>query len=357
MKAIIKKGIRDYIKNPIFWIGVFYVMIGIYQNTAQYLNIHYFEPEQELQELPDSKLGDADIMDGYILATPEKRRELWEKYIYQNLVNEFEMSPSEAEEVIKKIGSYSIIEADQYLEENYSYCMARAAYYDESMQYYQGDISEINQYIKSKLKEHSYSYYFSRKFADFCGLYLGFFAIIFFSFLFWQDTRKSTYELLHTKPISAVHYIAGKIISGFLLILLMLILLNIVFFILCNRAAKESGFSVAIWDFLVATILYILPCIMMILCVYTSLALLFKNPFPVMPLLFLYMIYSNLGSRNGEGIFGYYGRPLAILIRFPGKFFDTQIPKIAFYNQIFLVISCIILFLFSVNLWKRRRTY
>ena len=35
------------------------------------------------------------------------------------------------------------------------------------------------------------------------------------SFLFIQDTRKNTYELLHTKPVTAIQYICGKVISGF----------------------------------------------------------------------------------------------------------------------------------------------
>ena len=35
---------------------------------------------------------------------------------------------------------------------------------------------------------------------------MAFFATVLLSFLFIQDTRKSTYELLHTKPVTAVSY-------------------------------------------------------------------------------------------------------------------------------------------------------
>ena len=34
-----------------------------------------------------------------------------------------------------------------------------------------------------------------------------------YTHLFIQDTRKSTYELLHTKPVTAIQYICGKVIS------------------------------------------------------------------------------------------------------------------------------------------------
>lgn len=34
-------------------------------------------------------------------------------------------------------------------------------------------------------------------------------------------------------------------------------------------------------------------------------------------------------------MFGYYGRPLAIMVRFPGQFFDTTPPPMALVNQSF----------------------
>ena len=45
---------------------------------------------------------------------------------------------------------------------------------------------------------------------------MGFFATIMFSVLFLQDTKRHTYELLHTKPISAGKYVLGKVSAGFL---------------------------------------------------------------------------------------------------------------------------------------------
>ncbi len=82
-------------------------------------------------------------------------------------------------------------------------------------------------------------------------------------------------------------------------------------------------------DFLLATCLYILPNMLMIVSVYSLVSLLCKSPLPAVPLLLLYIVYSNMGSRNAEGIYGYDGRPLAIMVRFPGGFFDTSPPPMA----------------------------
>lgn len=91
------------------------------------------------------------------------------------------------------------------------------------------------------MKEHSFSYYFSRKFADFAGLYLAFFSTILLASLFYQDTRKNTYELLHTKPVRAWQYVLGKINGGLLAILFVLGMLNLIFMVLCSIHAKIYG--------------------------------------------------------------------------------------------------------------------
>ena len=172
----------------------------------------------------------------------------------------------------------------------------------------------MNAYLDKKLETKTFSFYYSRKFADFTGLFMGFFATILLSVLFLQDTRKHTYELLHTKPISAGKYVLGKVSAGFAVCLLVLAILNVLFCLLCFVYTKDSGFEVRLWDFLVSTVLYIVPNMLMIVCVYTLISLLFKNPLPGVPLLILYMVYSNMGGRNAEGVYGYWGRPLAIMV-------------------------------------------
>ena len=186
---------------------------------------------------------------------------------------------------------------------------------------------------------------------------MGFFATVLLSVLFMQDTRRNTYELLHTKPVSAGKYLSGKVGGGFAVCLIILAALNLIFFGICLASTRNSGFEVRLTDFLVASCFYILPNMLMIVSVYSLISLLFKSPLPAVPFLFLYIVYSNMGSRNAEGIYGYYGRPLAIMVRFPGGFFDTAPPPMALLNQSFLILDAICIIFLSMQIWKRRRVY
>lgn len=352
MKAIIKRQIKSYLKNPVFWMGIFVVFVGVYQLVSPYLTIHYVEENEKLPTEEGKPWDwDGDIMDGYVPSTSEKQRELWENSICNSLMTDFEMSEDEAALVIQEIQDMEIDKACQYLEDNYKYYGADYTY--EDFQYHAGSREEINQYIRERLDEHDFSYYFSRKFADYVGLYMGFFATVFLAFLFMQDMRKNTYELLHTKPIKGWKYILGKTVSGFLLMLFVLILLNVGFFVLCKIVSYQAGFSANLLDFLKSSAFYILPNMVMICSVYGFVSLLFRNPIPAVPMLILYMLYSNM-LRIGENG-SYIGRPLAIMVRFPGNFFDTTLPPLALLNQTFLLIASVFLFCITVYLWKRRR--
>ena len=183
---------------------------------------------------------------------------------------------------------------------------------------------------------------------------MAFFATVLLSFLFIQDTRKSTYELLHTKPVTAIQYICGKVISGFISMLGVLVILNVIFFMLCLKTSLESGFSVTPIDFCVNSLIYIVPNLLMICCVYTITAVIFKNPLPAAPILFLHIIYSNMLTKKNDI---YYMRPFSIMVRFPGRFFETHAAKMSNINQIMLVISSVILVCISVTIWKRRRVH
>lgn len=134
-----------------------------------------------------------------------------------------------------------------------------------------------------------------------------------------------------------------------------LTILNILFWVLCRIYTKDSGFEVRLWDFVASTVLYILPNMLMIVSIYTLISLIFKNPLPGVPLLILYMVYSNLGGTNAEGVYGYWGKPLAIMVRFPGQLFDTTPPPMALLNQSFLIIVSVVIILISIQIWKRRR--
>ena len=77
MKAIIKRNLKNYLKNPIFWIGLIVVLISMYQTLAPYLSIHYVKSDETFRKV--KMASDGDVMEGCIPATPDKERELWEK--------------------------------------------------------------------------------------------------------------------------------------------------------------------------------------------------------------------------------------------------------------------------------------
>lgn len=334
MKTIIKRSILDYFKNPVLWIGLIIIVASMYQCLSSYLQIHYIKQNEQITQ-NDVALEDADVMDGYIPTSDDKeRRREWEDTIKETLMD------------TSKNG------ASEFLESQYGYYNAIYAY--EDLEIHKGTAEEINHYIERKLSEHSFSWYFAKKFTDFAGLHMAFFATVLLSFLFIQDTRKSTYELLHTKPVTAVQYICGKVISGFISMLGVLVILNVIFFMLCLKTSLESGFPVTPIDFCVNSLIYIIPNLLMICCVYTITAVIFKNPLPAAPILFLHIIYSNMLTMKNDI---YYMRPFSIMVRFPGRFFETHVAKMSNINQIILVISSVILVCISVTIWKRRRVH
>lgn len=353
MLAILTREIKNYLKQPLFWLGIAIVILGVYSAVSYYFSIRYLSPGETIVNDYPETIHAADPNEGYIPAAPEERRAFWETDIQETLISVYGMSSAGAAAVIDEIKDLSISDACRYLEENYNFTGAASAY--ELTKYRKGTSEEINAYLAEVLSEKPFSWYFSRKFADFAGLYMGFFATIMLSVLFMEDTRSYTYELLHTKPVGAGSYVAGKALGGFSVCLIALAILNLVFWALCLINTRGSGFEVRLFDFIRATCLYILPNMLVIVCIYVLVSLLFKNPLPGVPLLILFIVYSNMGGRNAEGIYGYYGRPLAIMVRFPGQFFDTAEPPMLLLNQSFLLAASAVILLFSAWMWKRRR--
>lgn len=354
MWPILKREVNNYIKKPLLWLGIAVGVLMIFQNVSPYLTIRYLEEGETVGNHYHETHRDVDISDGYVPTQMGLRREMWEERIRETLVSIFGMDDAKAQSVIDEMKEMDVMEACAHLEKYRVY----GAYYDYiNTEYHKGTREEINAYIAGKLENRTFSYYFSRKFADFAGLFMGFFATVLLSGLFMQDTRRNTYELLHTKPISAGKYLWGKAGGGFAVCLIVLAVLNLTFFGLCVVSAGSNGFEVRLTDFLWATCAYILPNVLMIVSVYSLISLVFKSPLPAVPLLILYMVYSNMGSRDAEGVYGYYGRPFAIMVRFPGAFFDTAPPPMALLNQSFLILAAICILFISMQIWKRRRVY
>lgn len=359
MRTIIKREFKNYMKNPLLWIALLVIVAGIYQSIGPYLKLQrpQGQIQQDISNLSWDEIDDKDVMDGFIPATEEQQIKYGLEAVRQILVENFETSEEEAAAFISKIQETytdipSVVEA---IKETYDFSGWDS--YFETYEYVPGTSDEVNSYIDEKMEEHPFSWYMAMKFGDFAGLFMGFTCAVLLVFLYMRDMKRDTYELLHTKPLSSWSYILGKAGGGFAVILFMLAVLNVIFGGLCLFYGKRAGLPVNLLDFPRVTLIYILPNMLMVVSIYTAIALLFKNPLPGVPLILLYMIYSNMGSTGPDGKFDYYGRALAIMVRFPGRLFEISPPPMWQMNQIFLIVASVVLLALSANMWKRRRYY
>lgn len=245
MRSIMKREVKNYVKNPLFWLGMAIGVLMVFVNLKPYLNIHYFQEGETIGNDDLKAYGDADVYEGYVPTEEGLRRGMWEEQIREVLIAQFKMDNEKAQSVIDEMKDMDIMAACAHLE-GYGFHHAFYAYRDTA--YYIGTREEINSYIAKKLENKAFSYYFSRKFADFAGVFMGFFATLLLAGLFMQDTRRSTYELLHTKPVSAGSYLSGKVAGGYAVCLITLAALNLIFFGICLIATRDRGFEVHLTD-------------------------------------------------------------------------------------------------------------
>lgn len=355
MKAIIEREIKNYLKNPIYWLGIIVMIVSTFGCLEPYMNIKKFQSDEEIQALDNVNIMDADVMDGYVRVSEERQLEIGLSQIEKIFLENYEMSKEEARAATDdvKAQELSINDAITYLENEYMFYDGRAVFRESA--YEKMDVSGINAYIDEKLKEHTYTFYFSRKYADFTSLHFAIYSCIILSFLYLREMRKDTYELLHTKPVSANAYVCGKFWGGFIALHIALFIVMIYFGILGQMSAYRAGFFGNPLDIVKASVTYITPTIFMQSGVYTLVSIIFKNPLPAVPMMLAYIIYSNLGSYDVWGNYGYHGKLLGILFRFDGPFFETQNCSIYGLNQILLIIFAGVFTLLAIKVWENKK--
>ena len=81
MIAIFKRVIRNYLKRPLFWVGVLLVIYGVFNATSPYLTTHYLTTGEEIINDQSNTSVEGEVYEGYIPATPEKHREVWHEKV------------------------------------------------------------------------------------------------------------------------------------------------------------------------------------------------------------------------------------------------------------------------------------
>ena len=124
---------------------------------------------------------------------------------------------------------------------------------------------------------------------------------------------------------------------------------------LAMKIAYKWAFNSSMFDIFKYVIIFILPSVVMALAIYSLVTIVFKNPLPTIPIMILYILYSNIGAKILEGNIHYKAHTLSIFIRFPEIFFETKISSGMYINQISLLIVSILIFMMATVVWKRRR--
>lgn len=92
MIAIFKREIKNYLKQPLFWVGILLVIYGVFSATSSYLTTHYFKPGEEIDNDQPYTPREGEVYEGYIPADTEKHRELWLENVKIELTDVFEIS-------------------------------------------------------------------------------------------------------------------------------------------------------------------------------------------------------------------------------------------------------------------------
>ena len=175
MKVIIKRELKSYFKNPIYYVGILLIFFEVFQILQPYLKLHYWDNDAQVEAAKLKHINDADVMNGYLPSTEKERIEIALPEICRDMNVALGVSKEETDkmaELFQKDG-YSEKEIMDYLMKHYDYI--KVDYYFQEAELRQGTAEEVNAYIDKKFTSMRYSEYVGRKFADFAGLFFVFF--------------------------------------------------------------------------------------------------------------------------------------------------------------------------------------
>lgn len=121
MLAILTREVKNYLKSPLFWIGVVIVIFGVFLTVNPYLDTRYLAEGEEIANDYPGAVHEGEVYEGYVPSGEEQRREIWEHTIQENLIQSFHMSEKEAETAVTEMKGMDIKQACAHLEKEYSY--------------------------------------------------------------------------------------------------------------------------------------------------------------------------------------------------------------------------------------------
>lgn len=355
MCFILKNKMLQIMKNPVYYIGVILMLVFVYMQCSRYLQIRYITSDSEINIVDEDFYGDADVMDGYIPMSEEEKIDLGFENLRRDLIEVVGMDELQVDALCTTAQKMEVKDAIDYIEKECPFLSDINYYFFGSEAKKQGTAEEINKYIKDAVDKENFMDYFGRKYADYLGTALVFFCLIMYPFFYGGDSQKDIYELIHTKPISGRKYILSQALGGILAGLLIIVIITIAFqaIILLHKGRLEFPVNImGIWKYVLACLV---PSIVYISSVFLLICNIFKSPFPAIPILFIQILYSNAGVTNSEGVFEYNHRLGAVLIRYPGLFFETKLASNFVFNQLALIVFSVIVLVLGIVFWEKKR--
>ncbi len=362
MWFIVKKRFLWILRNPVYYIGAILVFLLTHNNCREYLEIQYFQTYSQIDKLQQDHSEDLDIMYGYIPATEAERFQRGLNNLEQDLIEIIGADENQVHDLInyivennlEKEATVTLIkDRFPFIANVESYLYAAGA--SNAMK--KVTMEEANAYINNALIKEDFGDYFGRKLSDFLGVNIGFYSIIILAFFYFPDYKKDIYELLHTKPVAEWKYPVAKALGGIMAVGLVAAAVTVIFQLLLFVKGGQTGIPIntsAIWQYV---LLCNVPVIFYVSIFYLFIAGLFKNPLPALPILFLQLVYSNMGVTDVNGVFSYVPRPGSILIRFPEVFFETKLSDVLYINQGLLIMVSIVIAAFVIFYWQKKRVW
>jgi ABC-2 type transport system permease protein len=356
MGFILRKELKYYFKRPLYYIGIVLVILYVFSNVRPYLNIQYYDKDKDFVEQSYKKTEDVEIYEGYIPTTKEEKFEKGIDNIYNELVNQMMVDEEVAKKAVETIRNQSMNmeQIREYMSQNFNIHNIQP-YFVRGNNYKLASVDEVNEYIKERLSVERFSQYLGRKFADYMSVAIVFFSMVMLVFLCAKDFERDMYELLHTKPIKSYQFIIGKILGGIIAVGIAIVIITAIFDIILMMHCNHNNLPGNWFDLWFYILICNMPVVVFIASLYIFITGIFKTSLPTIPIIVLFVIYSNIGKTLKNGNYEYVQKPLSILTRFPNYFFETSFNNSMWVSQGLLIIITVLLGGCSIYMWSRRR--